>query len=168
MDAKERRRAVLSAISQGEAPLSAGALARELGVSRQVIMGDVALLRAGGASIAATPRGYVLAGEEQAPTAAVTCRHSPQDMGRELYLMVDNGCQVVDVSVEHPVYGLITGRLELSSRYDVDRFLERAAQGRPLSILTDGVHVHTLRFSDPAAFQRTVDALAQAGFLGEE
>lgn len=167
MNAKERREAVWQAISQAETPLAAGALARTLGVSRQVIMGDVALLRAGGAAITATPRGYVLAQPASGLTAQVPCRHSPADMARELYIIVDNGCQVVDVVVEHPVYGQISGRLELASRYDVDRFLERCAQGKPLSILTDGAHVHTLRFPDPETFQRTAEALAQAGFLGE-
>lgn len=167
MNAKERRQAVLEAISKTEAPLSASTLAQTLGVSRQVIMGDVALLRAGGAAIAATPRGYVLAGQTGGLTAAVPCRHSPEDMAQELYIMVDNGCQVVDVVVEHPVYGQITGQLGLSSRYDVDRFLERCALGRPLSSLTDGAHIHTLRFFEPETFQRTAEALAQAGFLGE-
>ena len=81
--------------------------------------------------------------------------------------MVDNGCTVEDVTVEHPVYGQITARLDVSSRWDVKQFVERVAseEARPLSALTDGVHLHTLICPDPAAFDRTVRQLDEAGFL---
>ena len=60
MNAKERRQAILEQLKRAEKPVSATALARQYGVSRQIIVGDVALLRAGGEPISATPRGYVL------------------------------------------------------------------------------------------------------------
>ena len=84
--------------------------------------------------------------------------------------MVDNGCTVVDVSVEHPIYGQLTGQLHLSSRYDVGEFVRRVGEpgAQPLSLLTGGVHLHTLRCPDEAAFQRVRDALARAGLLVEE
>ena len=55
MHAKERREAILSRLEQACDPVSATALAGALSVSRQVIVGDIALLRASGAPIAATP-----------------------------------------------------------------------------------------------------------------
>ena len=81
--------------------------------------------------------------------------------------MVDQGCTVENVIVEHPVYGQITGPLALSSRYDVGEFLRRVREcgAQPLSALTDGVHLHTLRCPDEGGFERARAALDQAGFL---
>ena len=81
--------------------------------------------------------------------------------------MVDNGCKVLTVAVEHPVYGLLTGELQLASRYDVRKFVEKLQSGevRPLSELTDGVHLHTLDCPDRECFERTRRQLAQEGLL---
>ena len=168
MTADRRRTYILNMLHRAETPVSASALAAELSVSRQVIVGDIALLRAAGAPISATPRGYVLSEKEKrGERRTVACRHSGGEMEAELCIMVDHGCTVVDVVVEHPVYGQITAPLELSSRWDVTQFVERVAseEARPLSALTDGVHLHTLICPDPAAFERTVRQLDEAGFL---
>ena len=169
MEAAERREQIRQLLCQSKRPISAAALAGRFGVSRQIIVGDVALLRTAGASIDATPRGYVLPRAEGL-LRTLACRHSAEDLERELDIMVDNGCTVVDVSVEHPIYGQLTGQLHLSSRYDVGEFVRRVGEpgAQPLSLLTGGVHLHTLRCPDEAAFQRVRDALARAGLLVEE
>ena len=100
-------------------------------------------------------------------TGRVACRHAAQDMERELQIMVDNGCTVLDVIVEHPVYGQLTGALGLSSRYDVSQFVLRAGAAQPLSLLTEGIHLHTLACPDEACFRRVREELARAGFLLE-
>ena len=168
MTADRRRKDILDMLHRASAPVSASTLAAELSVSRQVIVGDIALLRAAGAPVFATPRGYVLTEKEnRGERRTVACRHNAADMEAELCIMVDNGCTVEDVTVEHPVYGQITARLDVSSRWDVKQFVERVAseEARPLSALTDGVHLHTLICPDPAAFERTVRQLDEAGFL---
>ncbi len=118
MNAAQRRGRILDELKVAEGPLSATALAQKLSVSRQIIVGDVALLRAAGEGITATPRGYVLDAPRPGMVATVACAHSGVDMERELTLMVDQGCTVENVIVEHPVYGQLTGPLELSSRYE--------------------------------------------------
>ena len=170
MDAASRRQAILDRLRAADRPVSASALASERNVSRQIIVGDVALLRAAGENIFATPRGYVTGREDAGLVRTVACVHRPEDMGRELFTMVDNGCQVLDVVVEHPVYGQLTGQLQLRSRYDVEQFLRRVAEhgARPLSALTGGIHLHSLRCPDEAACRRVTDALREAGFLLEE
>lgn len=167
-DGQARREAILERLADREGAVSATALAKELGVSRQIIVGDVALLRAGGQPITATPRGYIL-GREQGCTRTVACRHTAGDMEAELTAMVDAGCEVVDVIVEHPLYGQLTGALRLSSRYDVGEFLRKSAQNgaTPLSHLTGGVHLHTLRGKEEEALERAVAALRALGFLVE-
>lgn len=168
MNSSQRREVILEALKEANAPLSATALAGRLSVSRQIIVGDVALLRAGGEEITATARGYVL-DQSREGRHTVACCHSAQDMGRELELMVDYGCTVEDVTVEHPVYGQITARLDLSSRYDVSEFMRKSAQenAHPLSELTGGIHLHTLRCADDRAFSQLLTALREAGFLLE-
>ena len=168
MTAAQRRTVLLRALTEATQPISASALAEQCGVSRQIIVGDVALLRAGGSDILATPRGYVLARSGDWLVRRVACQHDAAGTEQELCIMVDNGCTVRDVIVEHSVYGQLTGLLELRSRYDVAQYLERAAGSAPLCSLTDGIHLHTLLCPDETAFQRTKAALAAAGFLLEE
>ena len=165
--AEERRKGIEQVLSQSPGPVSAAALARRFGVSRQIIVGDVALLRAAGAAIDATPRGYVTRRGSVGLVRQVACRHAAADMEQELNIMVDNGCTVLDVAVDHPVYGQLTGALHLRSRYDVQQFVVRCAEARPLSVLTEGIHLHTLACPDEAAWERVRAALAAAGFLLE-
>ena len=170
MNSTQRRGRILEQLAQAQMPVSATALARTLQVSRQIIVGDVALLRASGAHILATPRGYVLDTPAPGMQYTVACRHTCQDMERELNLMVDQGCTVESVVVEHPVYGQLVGQLNLSSRYDVAQFVHKAQthEMRPLSELTGGIHLHTLRCKDGETFSRVVQGLREAGFLVEE
>lgn len=167
MEAAERRAAILRLLADTDGPLSATALARRFAVSRQIVVGDIALLRAGGTRIAATPRGYLLPGEETGVLRTVACLHPARDMERELLIMVDNGCRVLNVVVEHPVYGQLEGQLQLASRYDVAQFVSKVeGQGaKPLSDLTDGVHLHTLCCPDEACCRRVLAGLEREGFL---
>ena len=169
MNALQRRKYIMGRLEEGAAPVSATVLAGELSVSRQIIVGDVALLRAGGAHITATPRGYVLERPPEGRRFTIACRHTPEEMARELEIMVDNGCTVENVIVEHSVYGQLVGQLMLSSRYDVAEFIRKVSESgsKPLSDLTGGIHLHTLRCPDESAFGRVTAELRAAGYLLE-
>lgn len=167
MEAASRRQAILDRLRTADRPVSASALAAGLNVSRQIIVGDIALLRAGGAEISATPRGYVLPRATDGITRTIACRHALAQTGQELDILVDNGCTVLDVIVEHPVYGQLTGQLQISSRYDVEQFLARIhdSDAAPLSMLTGGLHLHTLCCPNEDAYTRACAALKAAGLL---
>ena len=167
MEAASRRQAILDRLRTADRPVSASALAAGLNVSRQIIVGDIALLRAGGAEISATPRGYVLPRATDGITRTIACRHTLAQTGQELDILVDNGCTVLDVIVEHPVYGQLTGQLQISSRYDVEQFLARIrdSDAAPLSLLTGGLHLHTLCCPNEDAYTRACAALKAAGLL---
>ena len=167
MQAEERRRKIVELLSQTNQAVSAARLAAEFVVSRQVIVGDVALLRAAGEEISATPRGYVMARTAVGLVRQVPCCHDGPGMEAELNAIVDQGCSVLDVIVDHPVYGQLTGPLELASRYDVQQFLDRCADARPLSDLTGGIHLHTLSCPSEDAFQRVRASLRSLGVLLE-
>ena len=99
----------------------------------------------------------------------LACRHRADQMEDELNAIVDQGCTVIDVIVEHPIYGQLTGPLQLSSRYDVAQFVDRCRQSDalPLSNLTEGIHLHTISCPNEATFQRVRAALEQLGVLLE-
>ncbi|MGE4352484.1 MAG: transcription repressor NadR [Oscillospiraceae bacterium] len=169
MTTEERRKAIGELLAGSSVPISATTLARKFSVSRQVIVSDVALLRAGGMAISATPRGYVTTQHQDGLIRTVACVHTLDDMRKELYAIVDNGCSALDVVVEHPIYGQLTGELQLASRYDVDRFMEKLSRrASPLSALTGGIHLHTLRCPDEAAYVRVLEALRAEGILLDE
>ena len=167
MRAEERRQAILEHLRKSSRPVSAGLLAERFSVSRQAVVGDVALLRAAGADISATPRGYVILKADQGLIRRVACRHDAAGMEAELCAVVDQGCAVVDVIVDHPIYGQLTGPLRLSSRYDVAQFVARCREesAAPLSQLTEGVHLHTVLCPDREAADRVRRALEELDFL---
>ncbi len=170
MDSIKRRGQIMLALKNSDAPVSAMKFAKKFGVSRQIIVGDVALLRAAGENIIATPRGYIVESASGGETYTVACVHDLDNMEAELNIMVDNGCTVVNVIVEHPLYGQLTGPLQLSNRHDVLQFMTACREhgASPLSTLTGGVHLHVLSCPDAACFERTRKALDEAGFLYTE
>lgn len=169
MSAEQRRSQILACLCTAKEAVNAASLAARFSVSRQIIVGDIAVLRAAGSNILATPRGYLLrtGKENDGLIRLVACLHESCRMEEELDICVDHGCTVIDVMVEHPVYGQLQGLLEVSNRYEVDRFMKRVQEhsAHALSELTDGIHLHTLKCPDEETFARTKDALKTAGFL---
>ena len=168
MNAAQRRERILTRLNSAGAPLSASTLAAELGVSRQIVVGDVALLRAAGTQIDATPRGYQLHPAAKGYTGILACVHrTAEEMRAELYTVVDQGGVVVDVAVENPLYGELRGNLNLASRYDVDNFIQQAKDTPEalLSRMTGGVHLHTLHCPDAGSFERIKKELEEKGIL---
>lgn len=170
LGAASRRSAVAQLLEQTTEPISASVLADRFHVSRQIIVGDIALLRASGALVVATPRGYLMehAVDNTAQDYTIACRHeNVEQLLQELYIVVDHGATMRDVIVEHPIYGQLTGQLQVSSRFEADRFVKAltTSEASPLSQLTGGIHLHTLRCSDRACFERVTNALKAAGIL---
>ena len=169
MEADLRRKNILDMVKKNDAPVSASLLAKTLNVSRQVIVGDIALLRAQGNEIIATARGYMVPEfiEKSRHLGKAACRHAPGDAKAELYAIVDLKAVVVNIIVEHKIYGEITGNLNISDRDGVDNFVEKlnASDDRLLSELTLGVHLHTIACRDKAHFDDVLRALDDRGFL---
>ena len=162
------RKAILKKLKASSSAISANVFADAFGVTRQIIVADIALLRASGHPIRAEHKGYVLEKiDKNDIVRRIVVKHGPEQLKDELYTIVDNGARVLDVIVEHSVYGRITGDLGLSSRYDVDKFLQKLSdsEASPLSDLTDGVHVHTLSLKDAESFDRIVERLNELQVL---
>lgn len=163
---QKRKNTIIEHLSRSEKPISASAFAEMLGVTRQVIVGDIALLRASGSCIIATPRGYLL---ESKPNDhyIIACKHDDARLEEELYTIVDCGCGLLDVIVEHPLYGQITCNLHIFSRHDVDVFLNKMqeTQSQPLSRITNDVHLHTLQCPDLEHYRQVERTLLEKGFI---
>lgn len=166
---QEKRRGEILNILRTSQPVTGAELAVRLGVSRQVVVQDIALLRARGENIVATPQGYFLPETPavQGRVRTFVCQHGLAELEKELLLIVDHGGRVLDVVVEHPLYGELRGMLLLSTRQQVQMFAARLLQSgaQPLSALTSGVHLHTVEASSEAVLNNIEEALGQAGLL---
>jgi len=170
MDQISRRSEILRILGQEADCISAARLAERFGVTRQIVVSDVALLRANGHRIVATRRGYQLERETaQGSLESVVCRHSSDQVLEEFYAVVDNGGSVASVVVEHPIYGQISADLNIASRYEANEFVRRlrSTNAAQLSDLTGGLHVHMLRVPDGETYRRIVGELARLGILAE-
>lgn len=169
MNGEERRISILNKLKEASSPISASALAAEYYVTRQIIVADIALLRAAGHSISAKNRGYVLDTNTNGLIKRIAVNHEKDKVTEELYAVVDNGGKVLDVIVEHLVYGKISAELNISSRYDADVFVSKIREtgANPLSLLTEGLHIHTLSVPDENALCRIEKRLSELGVLIE-
>jgi transcriptional regulator of NAD metabolism len=169
MDAKERRGRLLEKLRTAEQPLTGTWLAKELGVSRQVIVTDFAILRAAGNVIYATPQGYLLPVVESSKSikATLACKHGQNELEEELSIIVDNGGKVLDVIVDHSLYGELRANLMLGSRREIGEFLHKLKDGKAeqLASITGGVHLHTIEIPSEEVLTKIKEELKSKGIL---
>lgn len=168
-----RRTKLLARLKESKEALIGSKLAEELGVSRQVIVQDIALLRARGEEIIATSQGYYYEKNMGLPTvrSSFACRHGDdQALRDELMTVINYGGRIIDVKVEHPIYGELSGNLMISTAEDVDNFIENYEQNDAslLSELTDGVHLHTIEAVNEQVLSKIKAELKEKGYLLEE
>ncbi len=143
MTTAQRREEILALLNQADAPIAAKDLAARFGVSRQVIVQDLAVIRASRPNIISTNRGYILQQQETGCLREFKVRHTPEQAEQELNLIVDHGGRVKNISISHRVYGRITAEMDIRSRQDVQEFLQALAGGAStvLSTATDGYYL---------------------------
>ncbi|MFV8826874.1 transcription repressor NadR [Alkalihalobacterium sp. APHAB7] len=167
---EERRKLIVSWLKTTSTPITGNELAEKTGVSRQVIVQDISILKARNYPLIATAQGYMYikpTQEEQTVKQVIACQHSPEETEEELFLLVDNRVTIRDVMIEHPIYGDLTGSLMLNNRNDVKLFIEkmRNTKAALLSELTEGVHLHTIEADRMEHIEAAIEALKQRGFL---
>ena len=166
MNAEKRRQEILNILQKEQNPITASVLGERLGVSRQVIVGDVGMLRAAGYDIISLVRGYIIK-KHQKYTKVFKVLHSDDDVKTELNLIVDLGGNVEDVFVFHRVYGKLTAPMDIKSRADVDKFLSEIASGKSslLKNVTSGYHYHTVCATSKEILENIEKELKSRGFL---
>ena len=166
MGSEERRQALLDRLTLATVPRSASFFAKEFGVSRQVIVQDIALLRAKGIPVESLARGYVL--EKKTPIQRIfKVIHTDDEVESELNLIVDAGGSVSDVFVFHKYYGTVRAEMNIRSRLDVRQFLSDLSSGKSglLKNVTGGYHYHTVTADREEALEHIEKELRARNFL---
>lgn len=169
-EGEKRRMKILELLKHSAEPVSGSDLASGLGVSRQVIVQDIALLRAENKEILSTYRGYILHSPDMEAGACIRVfcvSHSTEDTLDELQTIVDFGGRVLDVSVDHELYGHITVDLIINNRLDASVFVEKMAAShvQPLKALTGGCHYHTVAAPEKRNLDLIEEELMKKGYL---
>ena len=166
---KDRKESLIQLLKEAQKSMNGQSLAEYFHVTRQIIVQDIAVLRANGAPILSTNRGYIYKENKANPFVhkLFKVKHKEEDMEPELLAIVDNGGRVQNILIDHPVYGEIETLLKLSCRRDVEHFLNQAESSdfRPLSELTDGIHYHLVEAESKQDLLYIEKALDQLGYL---
>lgn len=172
MKAIERRESITTLLNHTTMPIKAIELADKFKVSRQVIVGDIALLRARNLEIIATNQGYLLASSVRAKASGryrgtIACLHGDERAEEELRIIVDLGGAVEDVEVEHPFYGVLKASLKIATHEDIDDFVYQMShhESEMLSSLTNGIHLHSISTPSRKEFDEIKATLLAAGIL---
>ena len=168
MNTAQRRTEILKLLQQEEKPVAARAMASQFGVSRQVIVQDVALIRAEGNDVISTNRGYIFTAPHTV-SRIFKVHHTDADLENELCGIVDLGGKVINVMVNHRVYGHIEAELNISSRRQVENFMEDIRNGKssPLKNITSDYHYHKVEAESEEILDMIQDMLKRRGFLIE-
>lgn len=166
MTGSDRRADILQQIKKSRTPISGAKLAQACRVSRQVIVQDIALLRAAGYDVISTNRGYLLNQTSSYFRTFQVC-HTDEKLEEELTLVVDLGGCVENVMIRHKVYGELEAELGIRSRRDVRRFMEELHSGKssPLKNITSNYHYHKVSADSEETLDLIEDALRSHGFL---
>lgn len=170
MTGEQRREEIRRKLRQSQEPMTGTALARELHVSRQVIVQDIALMRAEQMPILSTNKGYLLRAEEAPagqPKRVFFVRHTTDQVLEEFMTVIDLGGRILDVAVEHELYGPIRVDLMIENVRDAEEFVERLklCRDNPLKVLTDDCHFHTVSAPSEKLLDLIEAELRQRGFL---
>ncbi|MCK8817316.1 transcription repressor NadR [Natroniella sulfidigena] len=171
MKTSERREELLNRLIQEPNSITGSKLAEIFDVSRQVIVQDIALLRAKGHKIVATSQGYVMSQTtNNMVQKTIACKHKEKEIRAELETIIKYGGRVKDVIVEHPIYGELKGLLMIQSKAELEEFLEKSRNesSKPLSFLTEGVHLHTIEALNQEVLDLIESKLQEKGFLLSE
>ena len=168
MSGQERREQILTILRNSAKPVSGMALAKHLDVSRQVIVQDIALLRANGEKIVSTNRGYVEAAEQRC-SRVFKVIHTDEQVEEELNLYVDFGARVDDVFVYHKVHGVIRADMNIRSRVDVKQYMHDISTGKSTQLmkLTSNYHYHTISADSEEILDMIQEELQKRGFLAK-
>ncbi len=168
MTGVERREKLLSMLAKSKEPIAGAEMAKQLSVSRQVIVQDIALLRAADNNIVSTNRGYVLLKPGKCERI-FKVRHTAEEIEKELQIIVDNGGRILDVFVYHKIYGVVKASMNIKTRKDIYEYVKTLSSGKssPLLKITDNYHYHTVQADSEDILDNIQKDLEECGFLAK-
>ena len=167
-----RRVGIITFLERQSGPVSGSELAKQFGVSRQAIVQDVALLRAENRNILSTNKGYILNHPQEkhkGHTAVITVKHTAEQTLEEMRSIVGYGGTVIDVFVDHDLYGKIRANLVINDEEDAAEFCNKLknTKSEPLKELTEGCHYHTITAPSKKILDLIRNELQEKGILWE-
>lgn len=168
INSKDRRIEIIKKLQDYDNPIKGQKLAEIFNVTRQIIVRDIAILRAEGNNIIATPDGYIINDNTKLVLSKVIAvNHDKDDIYDELETIIKYGGTVKDVVIEHSIYGEIRGMLMIKTLFDADNFVKKINNNNdePLSRLTKGVHLHTIEAENNEILEQIVSELKEKGYL---
>ena len=171
MDGEQRRQKTIQILQDVSEPVSGQKLAEFFGVTRQVIVKDIGILKAGGEKILSTAKGYLLEeSTDRLKKRRISVCHQKEDIEKELQIIVDLGGNVLQTFIEHPVYGMVEKNLHIKSRRDISIFLYKTEETgcMPLLELTQGKHMHLIAAESEEILDEICHALKQVGYFVEK
>lgn len=164
MSGEQRRKEIIDCLVRSKEPLSGSDLAKKFNVSRQVIVQDIALIRANNLNIESTHRGYVI---DMPCSRVFKLKHEDDEVRKELEIIIDNGGNVKDVFVFHKVYNIIRADMNIKSRRDIEKYMEDLRTGKStcLKNITSGYHYHTVVADNEETLDIIQEELDKVGFL---
>lgn len=168
MTGAKRREEIIQKIENSSVPVSGKELAGLYDVSRQVIVQDIALIRAAGYDVLSTNRGYIL-NVSNAVTRVFKVSHTDEQLEEELLSIVDLGGKVLNVMINHRVYGHMEAQLNIGSRRLVNEFMDdiRSGKSSPLKNITSNYHYHTIEADSEETLDLIEEMLRNKHFLVE-
>lgn len=167
MNSIERREDIFKLLLKSEVPLKGVDIAKNYSVTRQVIVRDIAILRAKGHNIMATPDGYIVNKNDNKVKAIIAVNHREDQMIEEMSIVIKYGGIIEDVIVEHPLYGEIRGMLMIKNYNELNKFSKKYSdqEARLLSVLTKGVHIHTIAAESNEDIEAIISELREHDFI---
>lgn len=165
MDGQARRKKIIEIVRESDRPVSGTALASQLNVSRQVVVTDIALIRANGVDIISTNRGYVL-NQTSGCKRIIKSRHTDDEILDELFTIVDNGGVAENIIINHRFYNRLEAPLNVSSRRQAKDFMEaiKSGKSKSLSSATSGYHYHIISADSEDTLDIIEEELKQKGY----
>lgn len=164
MKLSERQKEIINVLQTSNSPIPGEVLGEKFGVSRQIIVKDIGVLKAFGVEIISTNKGYKIDTGDNL-TKIIESKHDDSAIKDELNTIVDNGGVVLDIFINHPVYGVIRKDLDIKSRNGVNNFVKNMDISTPLKNLTGNIHYHTISAKDETTFEKIEEALREKGYL---
>lgn len=169
MKVAERRKAIVAHLLSAKEPVSGSELSREFGISRQIIVQDIAVLKGSGCEILSTNQGYII---QKSPfrERVFKVRHTTLETEDELSRIVNLGGTVVDVFVHHKIYGKIEADLNIATQLHIRQFLEGVRTGKSTELMniTSGYHYHTVRADSEKILDQIETALKEKNYIVPE
>ena len=167
MNSVDRRESIIKLLLESNEPIKGSVIARRYLVTRQVIVKDIAILRAKGENIIATPDGYIINKKENKVKAIIAVTHNEEEMFNEMSIVIKYGGTIEDVIVEHPLYGEIAAMLMIKNYNELSKFVQKCQdqKAKLLSVLTNGVHLHTISAESEDDINLIISELKKHNFI---